>query len=291
MAIPLRLVLNQIKREVVIKKETQKAIARFLPGNTLLSKEIKIEKNETNMHFVIMGGSQPVEQSIRNVEGYLRTKLEEGVNVSYIEVPNKAAVASASESGHHAVPTVGTVSREMESRFFVEARRLLPAKRRSELLRIGLAVDTDASMPVMELVFLSDDRFTAGESGILESALGRTLSDPVRLNTRTIPVTAALMDLSEKEQDPVVIRTLSERLSAFAEGMDGLRVIPEIVMPEKISQLRRAKAIWRAEEILKQLRLVCHHVQEGDPSMIDDGELQSPQLRLRFERTRAGSQK
>ena len=290
-AIPLRLVLNQIKREVVIKKETQKAIARFLPGTTLLSKEIKIDKNETNMHFVIMGGSVSVEESVRKVEEYLGTKLEENVKVSYIEVPNKAAVASASESGHHAVPTVGTVSREMESRFFVEARRLLPAKRRSELLRIGLAVDTDASMPVMELVFLSDDRFTAGESGILESALGRTLSDPVRLNARTIPVTAALMDLSEKEQDPVVIRTLSERLSAFADGMDGLRVIPEIVMPEKLSQLKRAKAIWRSEEILKELRAVYSDLPAGEPAIGIDGLLQSPQLRLRFERINESGQK
>ncbi len=143
----------------------------------------------------------------------------------------------------------------------------------------------------MELVFLSDDRFTAGESGILESALGRTLSDPVRLNARTIPVTAALMDLSEKEQDPVVIRTLSERLSAFADGMDGLRVIPEIVMPEKLSQLKRAKAIWRSEEILKELRAVYSYLPAGEPAIGIDGLLQSPQLRLRFERINESGQK
>ena len=289
-AIPLRLVLNQIKREVVIKKETQKAITRFLPGTTLLSKEIKIEKDEINMHFVIMGGSAPAEESVRRVEEYLGTKLEEKVKVSYMEVPNKAAMTSASESGHHAMPTVGTVSREMDSRFFSEARRLLPGRRESELFRIGLALGDRPSRPVMEMVFLSDDRFTAGESDILESALERALSDRISLNARTIPVTAGVVDLTEKEKGPD-IQAMSERLLAYADGIEGLRVVPEILMPEKISQLKRAKAIWRSEEILKDLRAVCPYIPGGDPVIVSEGGLQSPVLRLRFERSGFEGQK
>ncbi len=289
-AIPLRLVLNQIKREVVIKKEAQKAITRFLPETTLLSKEIKIEKGETNIHFVVLGGPGSLEESVRKMEEYLATKLEEKVNVSYIEVPNKAALTSTVESGAHAAMNLASVSKEMDSRFFAEAKRLLPGKREKELLRIGLAVGDSPSRPLLEMVFLSDDRFTSGESEILESAMKRIFSDPVRLNARTIPVTAAVMDLSDRERGPDV-NALSERLSAFADGMEGLNVVPEYVMPEKITQLKRAKAIWRAEEILKQLRLVCPHVREADPSMVYDGKLQSPLLRLKFESTRGRVQK
>jgi len=289
-AIPLRSVLNQIKREVVIKKETQKAIARFLPGATLLSKEIKIEKDETNMHFVIVGGSAPVEESIRKVEEYLRTKLEEMVKVSYIEVPNKAAVASAGESGHYADLNLGSFSRELDSRFFSEAKKLLPAKRAGELLRIGLSSDRNSSRPVVEMIFLSDDKFTEGESGILESALERTMSAHIRLAARTVPVTADLIDLSEKGTPPD-LRAVAEKMSAYTDGIDGLAAVPELSVPEKISQLKRAKAIWRAGDILTELRSAYPELPTGDPAIVTETDLQSPVLRLRFERVRPGAQK
>lgn len=183
--IPLSSILNQIKRELIVKRETQKAISTFLAETTILSKDILIGKKEVNIHFVLLSGIASEEGKIKKVEEYLSAKLGEQVNVSFIEIPNKAALGAIGKATIVATTpvTLNSSIKELNSKFIEHLFSILPESRKNELLNLSLALEKPEKHPVIYAIFLTDNPVNDLETETLTNSLSSILKESVKIKT------------------------------------------------------------------------------------------------------------
>ncbi|MFB3850341.1 MAG: DUF389 domain-containing protein [Acidobacteriota bacterium] len=182
--VPLTIILNQIKREIVIKRETEKAVSTFLADTVILSKETVIGKKDVNIHFVILSGAASEYEKIKKVEDYLRLKLEEDVNVSFVEIPNKAALKALNEPVSAAsLINLNSAIKDINSKFVSKIKELLPEKRRTELVNIYLAFPSQKNIkhPQIDIYFLTNNPIGEYEKELLHKSILSLLKENVDL--------------------------------------------------------------------------------------------------------------
>jgi hypothetical protein len=256
--IPLSIILNQIKREIVIKKETQKAISRFLQDESILSKEIVIDKNKVNLHFSILTGEESVGTNIKKMEDYLKIKLNENVSVSYIEVPNKAMLLMAKEKVQPMPPDLKALSNEIHSRYLEKVKNLLPESRKNELINLSLFYNEKTRKPNIQGVFLTDQLITENEKDILKKAISSIFSEDIEMSIISLPSQIDIVKLRKKIEE-IDISDINSKISIYKFYIYNPTLLLEIHTKsgQKTSKSINEKIQYLSEYLSDTLSIPC----------------------------------
>lgn len=261
--IPLSSSLNQIKREWIIKRETQKAISTFLLGTTILSKDILIGKKDVNIHFVLLSGIASEEKKIKKVQEYLSAKLGEQINVSFIEIPNKAALGTI---GKAPVPTtlvtLHSSIKELNSKCKEHLFSILPESRKKELLNLSLALDKTEKHPVIYAIFLTDNPVNDLETETLNNSLSSILKESVKIKTLSFKKNV-FQTVLKRKISPTEIEKLKTLINLVKYFNPTISLSPKIVVPpnfrykEKVTKLAETKV----KELSTLLEIECSPIE------------------------------
>ena len=256
--IPLSIILNQIKREIVIKKETQKAISSFFKIGDILSKEILIEKNGVNIHFIILSGENSGETNIKKMEDYLKIKLNENVNISYIEVPNKAMLATAKERVQPLPPDLKSLSNEIRSRYLEKVKDLLPESRKNELINLSLFYNEKTRKPQIQSIFLTDQGITENEKSIFKKSIFSIFSEDIEISILSLPSQIDTIRLRKKVED-IDISDINSKIAIYKFYIYNPTLLLEIHSKsgQKISHGINEKIQYLSEFLSDTLLMPC----------------------------------
>lgn len=261
--IPLSSILNQIKRELIVKRETQKAISTFLTETTILSKDILIGKKEVNIHFVLLSGIASEEEKIKKMEEYLSAKLGEQVNVSFIEIPNKAALGAIGKAPVVTTSfTLHSSIKELHSKCLDHLFSILPESRKNELLNLFLELDKTEKHPVIYAIFLTDNFVDDSETQTLTNSLSSILKESVKIKTLSFKKKVFQTELKKKITQ-AEIEKLKTMISLVKYFKPTISLSAKLIIPPNYAQREKIRKLveTKVKDLLTILEIECSSIE------------------------------
>ncbi len=250
---PLNSGLKQVKREITLKREAAKAVDRFLPGVTLLSRTVSAGRDQPSLHLVLLAGATPVEARVRELEKFLEGRLDGPVRVTFTEVASRAAFQEAAAAGPSPGRLVEMV-RAMDSGEVARLASLWPGDSAGIFLGAAVVAPPGAMRPRIQVRYLSERRLDPETAEVLRRGAAAVLAAPAEFIQISF-VSASL--------PPLILRPFPEAsdLTAWSaeastridEAAVPLSVAPGLALPRGLGSRGRAELRKAAGQVLDRL--------------------------------------
>ena len=148
------------------------------------------------------------------MEDYLKIKLNENVNISYIEVPNKAMLATAKERVQPLPPDLKSLSNEIRSRYLEKVKDLLPESRKNELINLSMFYNEKTRKPQIQSIFLTDQGITENEKSIFKKSIFSIFSEDIEISILSLPSQIDTIRLRKKVED-IDISDINSKIAIY----------------------------------------------------------------------------
>ncbi|MEW5764694.1 MAG: DUF389 domain-containing protein [Acidobacteriota bacterium] len=250
---PLNSGLKQVKREITLKREAAKAVDRFLPGVTILSRTVSAGQETPSLHLVLLAGATPVEASVREVEKYLEGRLDGPIRVTYTEVASRAAFKETPAAGA-STSRFGEMVRALDSGEVARLASLWPGESAGTFLGAAVVAPPGPIRPRIQVRYLSGRRLGQEAAEVLRrgaAALLAVPSDSIQISCFSSTLPSLILRPFPGASD--LSTWLAEATARIDEAGVPLSVAPGLALPRGLGARTQAELREAARRVLDEL--------------------------------------